>query len=106
MRPAIVAPLTTESIVSRSGNLVSGEVDGEIVALDIARGHCYGLNRVASRIWALTATPTSVAGICSALVRDFEVDQAACESDVLLFLEEFLAEKLITVQEPALSAAT
>jgi len=101
-----VAPLTIDCIVSRRGNLVTGEVDGEVVALDIAHGHCYGLNRVASRIWALTATPTTVAAICLALVRDYEVDQATCEGDVLLFLEEFRAEKLITVQEPVLSTAT
>ena len=41
----------------RCQDLLEADVNGEIVALHIEKGQCYGLNEVGSRVWALLAEP-------------------------------------------------
>src|SRR5215475_13061419 len=48
---------STTVVASREG-FIEADVDGEILALGIEHGTCYGLNRVGSRIWNLLAEPT------------------------------------------------
>jgi hypothetical protein len=38
--------------VRRSTSAATAEIDGQLVALDINKGVCYGLNEVGTRIWA------------------------------------------------------
>ena len=47
--------LSLETVVTRIGGVLEAEVDGEVVALDIEKGTCYGLNKVGSRVWRLIA---------------------------------------------------
>jgi hypothetical protein len=37
--------------------VIEAEVDGELVALHVDKGTCYGFNGTATRIWALIETP-------------------------------------------------
>lgn len=87
--------LSAASIVVRSGGIVAAEVDGEIVALNPEKGTCYGLNKVGSRVWKVIAEPSRVGDICTSLVREYDVDQATCERQVLKLLEELRGEGLI-----------
>ncbi len=89
------APLTPASFVVRSNNLVQAEVNGEIVALHIEKGVCYGLNKVGSRVWELAALPVHVCDICSTLSKEYDVAPDTCESDVIALLEGLRAEGLI-----------
>ncbi|MEJ0025011.1 MAG: PqqD family peptide modification chaperone [Rhizomicrobium sp.] len=88
-------PLTSASRVVRSSNLVQAEVNGEIVALHIEKGTCYGLNKVGSRVWELAASPVCVLDICAILSKEYDVAPAICQSDVLDLLEGLRAEGLI-----------
>jgi Coenzyme PQQ synthesis protein D (PqqD) len=90
--------LSLESIVVRSGSLLEAEVDGEVVALHIDKGTCYGLNEVGSRIWQLIATPTMIRDLSTKLLSEFRVDSATCEKQVLSLLEELHAEGMIEVR--------
>lgn len=87
--------LSTASIVVRRGGVVAVEVDGEIVALNADMRTCYGLNKVGSRVWKLIAEPSRVGDICTSLVREYDVDQATCERQVLKLLQELHGEELI-----------
>jgi hypothetical protein len=75
------------------------------VALDIARGVCFGLDGVASRIWALIAEPATAAEISARLAQEYDVAPQTCEDEVLTFLQTLMAEGLISAAEPAPSAA-
>src|SRR5258708_5541709 len=46
-------PLVLTSVVARSSGILSAEIDDEIAMLDIERGICFGMNKLASRIWEL-----------------------------------------------------
>jgi hypothetical protein len=87
--------LTPASVVLRSDGLLEAEVENEVVALNIEKGTCYGLNPVASRVWKLIEAPLRVNEICAALLAEYKVEPATCERQVLDLLEELRAEGLI-----------
>jgi len=84
--------------VARSGGAIFAEVDDEVVALDVARGLCYGFNGVASRVWDLIDPPATVGEVCDALLARYAVDRATCESQVIDLIVELRAEGLVVIQ--------
>jgi hypothetical protein len=87
-----------DSRVVRSREILESAVDGEVIALDIAQGECYGFNPVASSIWHLLETETSVAEICDKLCKEFDVERDVCEADVTRLLGELRAAGLVDVK--------
>ena len=91
--------LSDSSVVVRSSDVVEAEVDGEIVALNIERGTCYGLNKVGSRIWQIVSQPSRVTDIGARLIAEYEVDEETCRQQVLELLEDLRNEGLIRIVE-------
>ena len=91
--------LSSKSKVKRSDGFIHAEVDHEVVALNIDRGTCYGLNPIGSRIWKIIEDPVTIADICSRLMAEYDVDAATCERQVLDLLEELRSEGLVTTPE-------
>jgi hypothetical protein len=87
-----------DSRVVRSREILESAVDGEVIALDISQGECYGFNPVASSIWHLLERETSVAEICDSLYKEFEVERDVCEADVTRLLVELQSAGLIEVR--------
>jgi hypothetical protein len=83
--------------IRRREELLEAEVDGELVALHVDRGTCYGYNPTATRIWALLAEPRSLAELCDLLMREYEVDLATCERDVAALLRELETDGLVEI---------
>jgi len=69
----------------------------EIAVMSVEQGAYYGLNEVATRIWALIERAQSVASICATLQAEYEIDTPACERDVLACLQTLKAEGLIRI---------
>lgn len=93
-------------LITRSGSAISGEVDGEIVMLDVSRGACFGLNKVGSRIWSLIESPISIAEVCASLTSEYLIDAAECEPQVIELIEQFVAEGLVMVESAEMARAT
>lgn len=87
--------LAPNDVVVRNREILESEVDGDVIALDIPQGECYGFNAVASSVWRLLQQETSAARICGALASEFEVGREECEAEVLRLLNELLAAGLI-----------
>lgn len=79
----------------RNESLPTGEVDGELVALDLDRGHCFGMDRIGSAVWAIAAEPVTVGAIVDQLTATHEVDREQCLADVVPFLGDLVAEGLL-----------
>ena len=94
-----LSPLSPTTLVVRCDGLIHAEIDNEVVALNIERSTCYGLNRVGSRIWNLLTVPTRIGDLCATLLTEYKVDPAVCERQVLDLLEELRAEGLIATPE-------
>lgn len=87
--------ITEATRVVRNDAIPAGEIDGELVALDIDRGECFGMDRVGSTIWTIAAEPVTVGGIADQLTRNHDVSRDRCLSDILPFIEELVAEGLL-----------
>lgn len=95
----VKALLDGGSVVTRSDALLTAEVDGELIAMSVDHGACYGMNPVGTRIWALLAEPRTIDSLCAQLAEEYDVDLATCRRDVLDLLETLGAEQLVTVKE-------
>jgi hypothetical protein len=68
----------------------------EAVMMSIASGNYYGLNAVAARIWQLLEKrPMTVAELCAQLCEEFDVDAQTCESTVLKFADDLIANGIV-----------
>jgi hypothetical protein len=84
-------------LVTRTEGLIEAEVDGEIVALHVETGTCYGFNLPATRIWALLERPMTLAELTAALGEEFEGAPEEIERDVRTLVEELRRDGLVTV---------
>lgn len=91
--------LSLTTWVERCDDILDAEVDREVVALSVAKGACYGLNTVGSRVWVLLSRPTQIGTVCDTLAREYAVDPRVCEREVLAFLEELLSEGMIEIHD-------
>ena len=87
--------LGADARVAWAESAISTEIDGELVALDVTRGVCYGLNRIGTRIWQLLETPRSAREISNTLVQEFDVSPDACAEQTLNLLRELMAAELV-----------
>lgn len=86
-------------LVSRRAELIETEVDGELVALHIDNGTCYGFNGTATRIWALLERPRRVSELREELTREFDVDDETCERQLGELLKELEADGLVELAQ-------
>jgi hypothetical protein len=97
---ALMTSFQLDTIVVRSPEQVSGELDGRVVLLSIENGEYYDINKIGSRIWALLEKPVAVAALMDQLLAEFEVDRETCGRDVRELLEKLLADKLVQIVSP------
>lgn len=86
-----------DTVIQRAGNLLETQVDDELVALDVNRGLCFGLDAVGSRIWDLLGAETTASSICKSLLTEYAVSPDDCLRDVLELLTELEQDGLITL---------
>lgn len=85
-----------QTVVVRVEDMMSADVDDEIVILNLARDNYIGLDAIGRRIWELLDTPTKIGAICEQLATEFEGTKEQIAADVLPFLSELSDEGLIT----------
>ena len=90
--------LEGDTVVVRNEGLLTAEVDGELIAMSVEQGVCYGLNGIGTRIWALIDEPQSVDNLCRQLLGEFDVEEHRCRREVTELLEQLRGEGLVTVR--------
>lgn len=93
-----------DATISRRGEMMEAEVDGQLVGLHVENGTCYGFNRTATRIWQLLEEPRTVAALRDALLEEFDVEPGRCESDLLEALEQMRSDGIIESSAPLRAA--
>jgi hypothetical protein len=90
------------SVAIASDELVSANLDGEVVILGFELGSYYGLDQVGAFIWDLLQEPRKVSDIRDAIFDEYDVELAQCERDLLALLVELADRQLIEIKdEPA-----
>ena len=87
--------LSLTSKVQRNLNMVTSNLDGEIVMMSVEHGEYFGLDEIGTRIWEFLEKPVIVEELITSLTNEFEVERQECEHDTLEFLEELLSKELI-----------
>ena len=87
------------SRVAHSEAVVSTELDGSVVMMDMEEGRYYQLDPVGTRVWALIEPGQQVAQVCEALAAEYEVAPAVCGGDVSAFLDRLLRLAVIRIRE-------
>lgn len=84
--------------VRRRGELLATEVDGEIVALNVENGTCYGFNGTATHIWSMIDRPRRLGDLRDALLEEFDVDRATCEAQLMDLLGDLARDGLVELR--------
>jgi hypothetical protein len=90
--------LVQDMLVRRRDGLIQAEVDGELVALHIDNGACYGFNVTATRVWALIESPRRLSEIKDTLLSEYEVDPDTCRAQLIDLLRELESDGLVELQ--------
>lgn len=81
-----------------SDEVLSQEVNGETVLLDLDGESYFGLNEVGTRIWQLLQSEHSVVGIVDTLSGEYDVSQEQLESDVSDLLGKLTESGLVSLR--------
>ena len=79
-----------------SGDVVSREVGGETVLLDLASGTYFGLDEIGAQIWQVLEDGGSAAQACEAVLASYDVERDVLERDALALLGQLMERGLIS----------
>ena len=89
--------VTLNSVVRRSSDQVSSDVEGDMAIMSIEQGNYYMLNEVGARFWQLIEEPRRIGDVCRDLLAEFDTDSTACEREIVSLVQELLAQELVEV---------
>jgi len=87
-----------------SKDVLTQEVSGEMVLMDLSSEQYFGLDAIGTRVWNLLDQGTAPVGLLSILLREYEVEQQQLESDIEELLGQLLEAGLVRVGEEGMSA--
>lgn len=76
-------------------DVLSRDLDGEAVLLDLRSGKYFGLNGTGARVWSLLKDGLERPQIASVLCEEFEVDEERARADVDAFIAALIERGLI-----------
>jgi hypothetical protein len=88
-------PFNLDSIIQRNPEMVSADMDGEVVMMSIEDSAYYGLNAVGSDLWEALESPVSITSLCQRVIKNFDIDAKSCELDVMELLTDLRERKLV-----------
>ena len=77
--------------------VLTHDLQGELVILDLNTGVYFGLDPVGTRIWHLIQEHQSLQKVLDSMVEEYEVTKAQCVQDLLSFVALLLEKRLVEV---------
>ena len=87
--------------ITLSPEVISQEVSGETVLLDLESENYFGLDEVGTRIWQLIKETSDLQAIYNTLLQEYEVEEERLQADLEALLGEIAGLGLITLKEAA-----
>ncbi len=81
--------------VVRNEDVPTGEIDGEIVALDLEAGSCFGMDDAGASIWKFAAEPVTVGELADRLIQSYSLEREDCLRDILPFIDDMISAGLL-----------
>ena len=93
--------MNVNQTISLSPDVISQEVSGETVLLDLKSENYFGLDAVGTRIWQLIRDNGDLQVILETILDEFDADEARIRGDLEALLSEIADLGLITVTDKA-----
>ena len=87
--------MTDTTILSRREGLMTADMNGSAVMMDIMTGKYYNLGEVGGRIWELLEEPATLSTLVQKLTAEYDVGAERCRADILPFLNILLERGLL-----------
>ena len=87
--------MTDTTILSRREGLMTADMNGSAVMMDIMTGKYYNLGQIGGRIWEILEEPMTVAALVEKLTDEYDVTAAQCRADIAPFLNTLLERGLL-----------
>ncbi|MEC5424051.1 lasso peptide biosynthesis PqqD family chaperone [Virgibacillus sp. C22-A2] len=84
-------------VSQKEGNIVS-DMDGEKVMLSIHNGKYFNLGHMGGEIWERVKAPITIEELVRQLTTQYDVEQSACQEQVISFLDLLAAEDLVQIE--------
>jgi len=81
-----------------SADVLSQEVKGETVLLDLASEQYFGLDDVGTRVWQLLGEGKSLDELLFILLEEYDVERERLESDITDLLSRLIAAGLVSLE--------
>lgn len=83
------------TIVEKREDIVTADLDGNVVMMSVENGKYYGMDEIATAIWKNIEQPIRVEQLVHILMDEFDVSEEQCQKDVITFLTKLYNEILI-----------
>jgi hypothetical protein len=87
--------------ITLSPDVISQEVSGETVLLDLESENYFGLDAVGTRIWQLIKENDDLQAIYNTLLEEYEVEEQRLQTDLEAILGEVTQLGLVTLEARA-----
>ncbi|UZT82597.1 lasso peptide biosynthesis PqqD family chaperone [Caproicibacterium sp. BJN0003] len=85
------------TIVEKREDIITADLDGNVVMMSVENGKYYGMDEIATAIWKNIEQPIRVEQLVHILMDEFDVSEEQCQKDVITFLTKLYNEILIKV---------
>jgi len=93
--------LNLNQTITLSPDVISQEVSGETVLLDLESEHYFGLDEVGTRIWQLIKETNDLQAIYQTLLAEYDVSEDRLQRDLEILLGEVAGLGLISLEQRA-----
>jgi len=93
--------LDLNQTIALSPDVISQEVSGETVLLDLESENYFGLDEVGTRIWQLIKETNDLNAIYQTLLKEYDVPSERLQQDLTTLLSEIEGLGLIVLKETA-----
>jgi hypothetical protein len=87
--------ISLESRVEISGDVVSRELEGEAVILNLESGTYFGLDPVGTRIWSLLQEDGSLRRAFEVVLQEYDVAPEKLQGDILRLVDDLRRKGLV-----------
>lgn len=89
--------MTTNTMIKRKEGLDCTSLNDDMVMMDLEQGKYYSFNAVGTQIWEKIENPIAVGTLVQQLMSEYQVDQEACQQQVLEFVEMLHSAQLVHI---------
>ena len=87
--------MNAQTVLKRKSGLMTANMNGDAVMMDISTGKYFNLGQTGGRIWELLEEPMTIEKLLRTLTAEYDVSYERCKADTLPFLQKMADKGLL-----------